>query len=333
MILLRTLVFILCFHSLVGQTIYDYEREVNAENEVKSLGIDFVNSSDKLTLSGTLLYPTDGYEKIVLIVPGSGKDTRHSHFFLTENFLKNNIAVYRFDERGIGKSEGKYDYTATTLMEDVIAAYHKLITLPELKNKKLGVLGHSLGGIASIGASGKGCEFAFLIQMATPVEKDGAFIKYQALRNTDGFYSAENKSATEVIAYIDTMSQLILQYDDYKTIKRKGKKKMKALGFKKSLHMIINPLQVDLVKQNHEATYQNCPVPMLYIVGSEDRIVSPINEPNTLKQLNNSNVDIQIIDYTNHWLSDQIAPTKMDASLYQMNPLAIDAIVSWTLNL
>ena len=333
MLFLRILVITLYIQSLPAQTNYDYEREIVRGDEIESLEIDFQNTDDQIILSGTLLYPSDSYDKVVIIVPGSGRDTRHSHFVLTENFLDNNIAVYRFDERGIGKSEGKHDYTATTLTNDVIAAYHKLKIVPELQEKKLGILGHSLGGIASIAAYGNGCEFDFLIQMATPVEKDGAFIQYQAQRNTDGFYSSENKSTKEVIEYIDTMSQLILQYDNYKTIKRKGKKKMKEMGFKKALHMIINPLQVDLVRQNHEATYQNCPVPLLYIVGTEDRIVSPINEPEVLKSLNNPNVDIQIIEGVNHWLSDQIAPTKMDASLYLMNPIALDAIVLWTVDL
>ncbi len=35
-------------------------------------------------------------------------DSRHSHYLLTQELLKNNIAVFRYDERGVGKSDGKF---------------------------------------------------------------------------------------------------------------------------------------------------------------------------------------------------------------------------------
>ena len=70
-----------------------------------------------------------------------------------------------------------------------------------LSNKKIGILGHSLGGIASIGAFGKGCNFDFLIQMATPVENNGAFLKYQVSTNIGGFYTVKGKTPDEVIHF------------------------------------------------------------------------------------------------------------------------------------
>ena len=325
------ILFIFCFQSTSAQCIFEYEQEIKDSINNEYLEINFTNIDDNIELSGTLIYPKGKYDKVVIIVPGSGKDTRNSHFLLTENYLKNSIAVYRFDERGIGKSKGKYNYTATTLMNDVVFAYQKLRATKELSDKKIGILGHSLGGIASIGAYGKGCEFDFLIQMATPVEKDGAFIKYQALTNNDGFYSIENKTTDEVITFIDTLSKMIVLNDDYKVIKQKGKKIMKGMGFKKGLHIVVNPLQVDLIKQNHEETYKNCTVPILYIVGSKDKIVSSIGETKALKRLNNVNIEIKVIDNVNHWLSDKIDPTKMEKSLYQMNDTAIDEIINWTL--
>jgi alpha-beta hydrolase superfamily lysophospholipase len=317
--------------SVSAQCIFGYEQEIKDTINNEYLEINFTNIDDNIELSGTLIYPKSEYDKVVIIVPGSGKDTRNSHFLLTENYLKNNIAVYRFDERGIGKSEGKYNYTATTLMNDVVCAYQKLRTIEELSGKKIGILGHSLGGIASIGAYGKGCKFDFLIQMATPVEKDGAFIKYQALTNSDGFYSIDNKTTDEVINFIDTLSKMVVLNDDYKVIKQKGKKIMKGMGFKKGLHIVVNSLQIDLIKQNHEETYKNCIVPILYIIGSEDRIVSNINEIKVLERLNNANIEMEIIDHVNHWLSNKISPTQMEKSLYQMNNIAMSKIINWTL--
>ncbi len=329
--LLLFLVSLFSFQLIGAQCIYDYEQEIQDSSNLNFEEISFQNTTDKITLSGTLIFPKIGFEKMIIMVPGSGKDTRHSHFLLAEQFLKNNIAVYRFDERGIGKSKGKYDYTATTLRNDLIFAYQNLRHHPILKNKKIGVLGHSLGGIASIGAYGKGCDFDFLIQMGTPVQNDGAFIKYQASTNSDGFYSVKNKTTPEVVAFVDSLSKMVAVTADFKSMKQKGKQIMKNMGFKKALHLVVNPLQVDLIKQQHESTYKNATAPILFIIGSEDRIVSAVNETKILKSLNNSNVDIRIIDQVNHWLSDKLRPSKMEKALYKMNEKALNEIIHWTL--
>ncbi len=251
-----------------------------------------------------------------------------NYFF--RKFINNNIAVYRFDERGIGKSEGEYDYTATSLMRDVVYAFYKLRRMNELSNKKIGILGHSLGGIASIGAFGKGCEFDFLIQMATPVENHGAFIKYQAKTNTDGFYTVKNKSTVEVINFIDEISKSIKETEDFKTSENKAKKIMKRMEFEKGNH-IVNPLIIDLIKHNHEENYRSSNVPILYIIGTEDRIVSSKNEVIALKKMDNPMIDIKVVENVNHWLSDKLAPTQMEKSLYNMNEKAIYEIINWTL--
>ena len=316
--------------STIAQCIFEYEQEITISENLQIEEISFVNKEDNIRLSGTLISPKAEFDKIVMIVPGSGKDTRNSHFILSQEFLNNNIAVYRFDERGVGKSEGKYNYTATSLMTDLIYAFHSLRKMNELSNKKIGILGHSLGGIASIGAYSKECEFDFLIQMATPVENNGAFIKYQARMNTDGFYTVKNKSTSEVVNFIDEISKSVKETDNYKTSKSKANKIMKRMGFRKGNH-IVNPLIIDLMKQNHEETYQNSKIPILYIIGTEDRIVSSTNEITALNKMNNSMIDIKVVENVNHWLSEKIAPTKMEKSLYNMNKKAIYEIVKWTL--
>jgi len=320
----------LFIQNLTAQSIYPYEQKIIPTKDLIFEEISFVNPEDNIQLSGTLIYPKDGYQKIIMIVPGSGRDTRLSHFQLVESFLQNKIAVYRFDERGIGESEGKYDYTATTLMNDVVCAYRALRYKSDLAEKQIGILGHSLGGIASVGAFGKGCDFDFLIQMGTPVKNKGAFIKFQATTNTDGFYTVKNKSTEEVIQFIDALSKVVLPEDDFKATKKKAKVLMKRMDMRKGGH-IVNPLIIDLTQQDYEKSYQTSTVPILFIIGSEDRIVSSENEPLALKRLNNPKIDVKIIPNVNHWLSDKLAPTQMDKSLYDMNKQAKDAIVNWTL--
>jgi len=324
------ILFIFFVNPIQAQNIFDYEQKIELSEEFSSQEINFINPEDGVELSGTLMYPNKEFDKVVMIVPGSGKDSRHSHFVLANEFLSNQIAVYRFDERGVGQSEGNYNYTASSLMKDVIAAFNQLKGTDILSKKKVGILGHSLGGIASIGAYGQGCDFDFLIQMATPVENNGAFIKYQALTNIDGFYTVKNKTYEEVIQFIDALRKTSQAEDDYKTTQKKSKAIIKQFDFKKGRH-IANPLIIDLMKQNHEETYQTSSVPILYIIGSKDRIVSSHNEIETLEKLNSPIITVVLIDDVNHWLNDMVNPTKMSKKLYYMTDSALEKIITWTL--
>jgi hypothetical protein len=324
-------IFLICLVTKTyAQNIFDYEQKLELSEDYVRQEIPFTNPEDGVLLSGTLIYPKKEFNKVIIIVPGSGKDTRHSHHELAKEFLSKQIAVYRFDERGIGKSEGKYNGTATSLEKDVISAFRQLKNLKILSNKELGILGHSLGGIASAGALGKGCDFDFMIQMATPVENEGAFLKYQVSTDIDGFYTVKNKTPEEVIHFIDTVRIAVQPDIDYRTSKKTSKAIIKKLKFGRGRH-IINPMIVDLMKQNHEETYKTSKTPILFIIGSQDRIVSSVDEIATLKRLNNPNITISLIEDVNHWLNDVIGPTKMNNSLYNMNTEALKTIVTWTL--
>jgi hypothetical protein len=67
----------------------------------------------------------------------------------------------------------------------------------------------------------------------------------------------------------------------------------------------------------------------LFIIGSEDRIVSSDQETKKLDSFSNANVDIKVIENVNHWLADKIGPSKMEKSLYHMNASAIKEIIHW----
>ena len=314
-----------------AQNIFDYEQKIELSEDYKRQEIEFTNPEDGVELSGTLIYPNKEFNKVVIIVPGSGKDTRHSHFVLAKEFLSNQIAVYRFDERGIGKSAGRYNRTASSLEKDAISAFKQLKNLEILSNKKIGILGHSLGGIASIGAFGKGCDFDFLIQMATPVENNGAFLKYQVSTNIVGFYTVKGKTPDEVIHFIDVVRKAVRPNEDYKTSKKKSKAIIKQLKFRKGRH-IINPAIIDLMKQNHEETYKTSRTPILFIIGSEDRLVSSKDEIRILERLNNPNITISLIDGADHYLTDKTGPTELSKSPYYMIDKALKEIINWTLN-
>ncbi|WP_371924150.1 alpha/beta hydrolase [Flavobacterium sp. HSC-32F16] len=127
---------------------------------------------------------------MVVITPGSGKDTRNSHYILAEELLKNNIGVYRFDDRGVGKSGGKVNFSVDQITTDLYYAFKNIRKIDSLSKKKIGILGHSLGGIAAIENYQKGINSDFIVLMSVPIEK------YEKFNNLQ--FSSKNDSKSKV---------------------------------------------------------------------------------------------------------------------------------------
>jgi pimeloyl-ACP methyl ester carboxylesterase len=122
-------------------------------------------SSNGNVLSGTLTVPHSVVGlpgTVAILIHGSGRMDRNSFRYghkpfevIADELSSNGIAVFRYDKRGIGSSEGDYQ-TATTFdfADDALAAVDFVKTLPGLGTEKIVLIGHSEGGmIASIVAN------------------------------------------------------------------------------------------------------------------------------------------------------------------------------------
>jgi hypothetical protein len=198
-----------------------------------------------------------------------------------------------------------------------------------LKEDKIGVLGHSLGGIASIGAHEKNLNIDFLIQMGTPVEKYGAFFKYQTINDISVFYRIKGKTQEQVVQLLNLIYPIIINSNDFKTIRKKAKDVAKKNGLNKEFYKFISPSHIDHVKQNHEKTYKNMDIPVLYIIGGNDKFVNPKSETVLLKSFDNPSIEIKKMEGLNHWLTEKNA--EVGTSLYQMDRSALEEIIKWTL--
>lgn len=162
-----------------SQSKLDFSKEIQNTKDYNFTEIEFADTAENVILSSTLITPKKAYSKIVIITPGSGQNTRNSHYVLAENLLANGIAVYRFDDRGVGKSKGTVNFSVDQIITDLFYAIDNLQKIDSLSQKQIGLLGHSLGGIATIDNYQKGFKLDFLILMATPIEKFGKFTKPQ----------------------------------------------------------------------------------------------------------------------------------------------------------
>lgn len=341
--LLTTLII---FSSLMlnSQNIFEYEREISNPENYFHKEFEVINTQDNIKLYGNLISPKNGFEKILVIVPGSGEDTRYSHHKLAEKFLKNNIAVFRYDERGSGKSEGKnswFNYGIEELKFDLELFIKALKNDDELSEKEFGLLGHSFGGMATIGVVQNGIEVDFLIQWATPTEKYGESMKYQLESGLFDFNSTlkfdEKHKKLEIM---DVVSKVVENNitDDDKTLEKKLDKETKKHGYKRKnwirfKYYTGGPTK-DLLRQNYVETYKKITIPVFYIIGSEDKFVSPKNNVDLLNNFKNPNIETKIFEGLNHYLTiGDIDPLKKSTTpiLYDISNEALEEIIKWTL--
>jgi pimeloyl-ACP methyl ester carboxylesterase len=123
----------------------------------KTVALAFKNERDDIMIHGTFTYPVDttGTYPIVIFDSGSGPQNRdgailgHKPFLLlADAFAKSGVASFRFDDRGSGESSESYaDASLEDFASDVMASIAYLAQQKAFKGHKIGLLGHSEGGM------------------------------------------------------------------------------------------------------------------------------------------------------------------------------------------
>lgn len=137
--------------------------------------VTFRNEKANLLLAGTLTLPSkEGNFAVVVLISGSGPQNRdeelfgHKPFLVLSDYLtRNGIGVLRYDDRGVAKSEG--DFKAATSLDfatDVEAAISYLKTRKEVNQKKIGLIGHSEGGIIAPMVASESKDVSFIVLLA-----------------------------------------------------------------------------------------------------------------------------------------------------------------------
>lgn len=149
------------------------------------------NEQDGINLAGTLTLPAKGGKfPAVVMVTGSGAQNRdeeimgHKPFLVIADYLtRNGIAVLRCDDRGTAASQGNHA-TATNedFATDTEAAINYLRSRKEINAKKIGIIGHSAGGIIAFIVAKKDPSIAFVVSLAgAGVRGDSLMLKQAEL--------------------------------------------------------------------------------------------------------------------------------------------------------
>ena len=150
--------------------------------------VTFTNKKEGNTLAGTLTIPDgDGPFPAMVLVSGSGQQNRdeelmnHRPFWVIADYLsRRGVAVLRYDDRGMGGSTGEVlNATSLDFSYDAEAAFDYLLNRKEINVSRVGILGHSEGGIINFMVAERRPEVAFLVSLAGPAVNGIEVLKEQ----------------------------------------------------------------------------------------------------------------------------------------------------------
>jgi len=139
--------------------------------------VEFDNADKSVHFGGTLTIPQGkGPFAVAILISGSGQQDRdeslmgHQPFWVMADYLtKKGYAVLRVDDRGVGKTTGEVKKASSAdFANDVLAEMQYLKTRKEINPAKIGLIGHSEGGLIASLVIGQTKDVAFVISLAGP---------------------------------------------------------------------------------------------------------------------------------------------------------------------
>lgn len=139
-------------------------------------------------LSGTLKVPTaEGSHPALVWVHGSGREHRDTTAPFFTDLVDARFAVFTFDKRGVGKSQGRccpLDFDL--LADDVIAAVDALRSRDDIDDDRIGLLGLSQGGWIIPVAATKSGAVSFAVVLSGPAVSVGEEGLFSGLTGDEG---------------------------------------------------------------------------------------------------------------------------------------------------
>ena len=275
-------------------------------------------------LAGTLTIPRgqgDGPFPAVVLVSGSGLQNRdeeimgHTPFKAIADYLaQRGIAVLRYDDRGFGQSTG--DASAATTFDftrDACGALEFLAKTDGIDAKRLGVIGHSEGGIvAAIIAAQQGQDLpkvSFIVMLAGPGVRGDELLLEQAraIAKASGVTIEQTEMATALnsklysIAIKETSIESRRQ-EIFELLKKEAPElESQAEGI---AAQVLSPWVVQFLKLDPADYLRNITIPVLALNGTKDlQVPAASNLPaidEALKEAGNTHYRLVALDGLNH---------------------------------
>ncbi len=322
--------------------------------------VTFPNTKANLTLTGTLTLPKkEGKYPVVVLISGSGPQNRdeelmgHKPFLIIADHLtKNGIAVLRYDDRGYGASTGDFEgATSVDFASDVKSAVAFLKSRKEIDHKKIGLIGHSEGGLIAPMVASSSKDVSFIVLLAGPgIRGDKLLLLQQEL-----IARASGISETEIQKTKDINTkafELVIKSTDPKTLRADLTKYLKEVlnnnpesealkGMTENefvefqVNLIAAPWMTYFMKYNPVPALEKTTCPVLAINGEKDLQVPPKENLTAIRKAlekgGNKNATIIELPNLNHLFQEceTGAPNEYGSIEQTFSPLALEKITNW----
>lgn len=150
-----------------GEGTFAVARRASPHPGYREEEVRFTNGA--VQLAGTLLLPlSSGHHPALVFVHGSGPEGRHGSRFLADYLARHGVAALIFDKRGVGGSGGDWRRARLEdLADDALAGVQLLRGRLEVDSGRVGIYGHSQGGLVAPLAASRSHQVGFLIAGGT----------------------------------------------------------------------------------------------------------------------------------------------------------------------
>ncbi|AAM06307.1 alpha/beta hydrolase family protein [Methanosarcina acetivorans] len=182
----------------------------------------YENTAAGVTLAGTLTLPrSEGLFPAVILITGSGAQNRdeeimgHRPFLVLSDYLtRRGIAVLRVDDRGVGGSTGGFSQATTEdFAGDVLSGIEYLKSREEIDPSRIGLIGHSEGGLIAPIVAVESPDVAFIVLMAgtgIPGEEI-LYLQNDLISRAEG---VDNETIAQNIALMKSMYSVVKEEQD-----------------------------------------------------------------------------------------------------------------------
>lgn len=324
---------------------------------------DIEITNNGLKLAGTLTFPkAAGKYPVLIMVTGSGAQNRDEEIYgfkifkkISDSLTRAGYAVLRYDDRGIGGSEDKPERNSTSFdfADDALAWVKYLKTRKEIDPKKIGVFGHSEGGLIAPIVVSKSKDISFIVLMAPPAMSGEEILKMQLIahlkasntpQSTIDSASQDQSEIIEIIktdkgwdTYLNKMKTAVKE--QYEKLSDEQKKQITLADMESKAE-----IQLSIYKNSWWKTFivtdardylSKTNVPVLALFGGLDtQVPADINASELRKALEkakNKNFDVKIFTDANHLFQKAEKGTADEYMKleHEFVPGYLDYIVKW----
>ena len=300
----------------------------------------------RIGLEGTLtLPPTPGPHPAVVLIPGSGEVDRdgslYGHQFyrvLADDLTRRGFAVLRSDKRGLGRSGG--DFASATSLDfaaDIQAGLDFLRSRPEIDPDRIGLIGHSEGGLVGSIVAAKAPGIAFLVLMAGNGIPTGEMLLSRTRRNMMPAPGLEQELALQkaVFAAAIAPGSDAERRAAVRTLQRTAYSQYGRAYVEEEFAPYLTPWMRTLLKIDPQPLLRQVACPVLALVGDKDEVVTAEENIPALRRAlaDNPRARVQRLPGLNHFFQTAQTGDLSEVGKIEetISPRALALIGSWAM--